>query len=503
MMNSSIQQTILIVDDKPANLLVFDNLLSQPGRKCLHANSGREGLRHALQEQIDLIILDVQMPDMNGFEVAQVLKTNNRTKDIPVIFASAESRELSSVLKGYDEGAVDYLLKPLDAGLVKAKVNVLLKLQHQKTELLEKNATLEKCALLIENSADIIGIIDGSSGQIQEMNHAFTEILGYDVAEAIGKNLQDFAAAPLSLNDLLQDKTNEHLSFEIEMSCRDGSRKWLQWKIRIKGSQWYVNARDVTDAKEADQRISRLNSELERNVEQLKMSNKELESFSYSVSHDLRAPLRAMHGFARIMEEDYKDILDAEATRLIGNIRDNALKMGTLVDDLLEFSRLGRKELQCSETDMHRLAEFAVEECRQNGKGDAVVTIGDLPPAAVDHALMKQVWINLVSNAFKYSSQKKAPVIEIGYKPLENGTLYFVKDNGAGFDMKYAGKLFGVFQRLHSPKQFEGTGVGLAIVQRIIAKHQGTVWAEGKENEGAIFYFTIPTVATKNVLPNE
>lgn len=497
------QQTILIVDDKPANLLVFDNLLAQPGRKCLHANSGREGLRYALQEQIDLIILDVQMPDMNGFEVAQVLKTNNRTKDIPVIFASAESRELSSVLKGYDEGAVDYLLKPLDPSLVKAKVNVLLKLQHQKTELLEKNAILEKCALLIENSADIIGIIDGSSGQIQEMNHAFTEILGYDVAEAIDKNLQNFSASPLSLNQLVQNKTDEHLSFEIEMICKDGSRKWLQWKIRIKASQWYVNARDITDAKEADQRISRLNDELERNVEQLKMSNKELESFSYSVSHDLRAPLRAMHGFARIIEEDYKSALDDEMKRLVGNIRDNALKMGTLVDDLLEFSRLGRKELQCSETDMHRLAEFAVEECRQNAKSNAVVSIANLPPAAVDHALMKQVWINLVSNAFKYSSQKAEPIIEIGYKPIENGTLYYVKDNGAGFDMKYAGKLFGVFQRLHSPKQFEGTGVGLAIVQRIVTKHQGKIWAEGKENEGAVFYFTIPAVITENVLSNE
>lgn len=495
-MNNNTEEVILIVDDKPGNILVLENLLASPERTLLKANSGKEALQYSLNKEVDLIILDVQMPGMDGFEVAQILKTNKRTRDIPIIFASAESREHSFVMKGYGEGAVDYLLKPLDPELVKAKVNVLLKIQQQRKELLDKNASLEKSALLIENSADIIGIMDMRSWKIEQVNHAFEEILGFPVAEATGKTMHDFSATPVNLADLFKDENPEQLSFENEMICKDGTHKWLDWKIRLREGKCYLNARDITETKLADERIRELNDELHSNVAQLEATNKELESFSYSVSHDLRAPLRALNGFAKIIHEEYQPVLDDEARRLLGNIRDNALRMGTLIDDLLEFSRLGRKEIQRSPTDMRQLAEAVAEECRQQAKSQASIRIAELPPTTVDHALMKQVWTNLISNAIKYSSKKEMQVVEIGYESTSGENIYYVKDNGAGFDMKYVDKLFGVFQRLHSPKQFEGTGVGLAIVLRIITKHGGRVWADARENEGAVFYFSIPHAIT-------
>ncbi len=486
MEKTTTEAVILIVDDKSANILVLDSLLTANDRTLLHATSGQEALKMTLNNDVDLIILDVQMPDMDGFEVAQILKTNKRTKNIPIIFATAESRERTLMMKGYDEGAVDYLLKPLDPDVVKAKVDVLLKIQLQKKELVEKNLSLEKSALLIHNSADIIGIIDAGDFTIEEINNAFTVILGYSQEETKGKALTSFLGEEdeLSLKKLSEQKKDQ-FSFETKIYCKDKSIKWLQWKVTVKNGKWFVNARDISEVKQ-------LNADLQNNLLQLEATNKELESFSYSVSHDLRAPLRALNGFSKIIEEDYENVLDAEGKRLLGNIQTNARKMGMLIDDLLAFSRLGRKEVQKSKTDMTKMVEHILQEIDKSATKHPVIKVGALPPAYVDHTLLQQVWINLISNGIKYSAKKENPEVEIGAADSENEITYFVKDNGSGFDMKYADKLFGVFQRLHNPNEFEGTGVGLAIVQRIINKHGGKIWAHAKVNEGATFYFTIP-----------
>lgn len=481
---------ILIVDDKPANILALENLLDSNDRTLLKATGGAEALKTSLHNDIDLIILDVNMPDMDGFEVAQILKTNKRTKNIPIIFATAESMEHTLVMKGYDEGAVDYLLKPLNPEVVKAKVNVLLKIQLQKKELIEKNNSLEKSQLLINNSADIIGIIDAASLAIEEINNAFTDILGYSLHETKGKKLTTFLNDENELSTFTSGQTGDRLSLETEMKCKDGSQKWLQWKVIIRHGKWFVNARDITDVKLADEKIRELNNELRSNVTQLEAANKEMESFSYSVSHDLRSPLRALNGFARIIEEEYLPLLDDEAKRLLGNIRNNAERMGRLIDDLLAFSRLGRKEVQRSKTDLRQMVENIVLDMEKTSVHKANIRINTLPPAEVDHTLIQQVWINLISNAVKYSGKKENPEVEIGAEKINDETVYYVKDNGTGFDMKYSDKLFGVFQRLHSPKEFEGTGVGLAIVHRIVSKHGGSIWADAKVNEGATFYFT-------------
>jgi PAS domain S-box-containing protein len=607
--------TILIVDDKPANLMALENLLESDDRILLTANNGKDALKTTLNKDIDLIILDVQMPDMDGFEVAQILKSNKRTKDIPIIFASAERKEHKFMMKGYEEGAIDYLFKPLDPELAKAKVAVLLQVQLQKKELIEKNLSLEKSALLINNSADIIGIIDVTTFKIEEINQAFTTILGYSIAEAKETSLVFFLGnEDRIIVQKLSKKPQERLSFETRIYCKDRSIKWLQWNVVVKYGKWFVNARDITEIKQVerirnylatvvkqsndaiyihdeegkiiswnegaeeiygykekeavkmnmwniipefnriqteelidkvfsgkkiqdietkritkhgklidvlfsasvitevgsvkksvavterditlqkitDERIKQLNVDLQTNVSQLEMVNKELESFSYSVSHDLRAPLRAIDGYAGILEEDYGKNLDEEGNRLLEAVQYNAKKMGTLIDDLLAFSRLGKKELTKTDINMNELVEGALYELNKSIKHKAEVKIAPLHPAKGDYGLINQVVINLLSNAIKYSAKVEKPLVVVSSEEMPTEVIYTIKDNGAGFDMRYANKLFGVFQRLHTADEFEGTGVGLAIVQRIMVKHGGKVWAEGEVDKGATFKFLLP-----------
>jgi len=245
--------------------------------------------------------------------------------------------------------------------------------------------------------------------------------------------------------------------------------------------------------------ITSFNQHLEQKVmertNELEIANKELESFTYSVSHDLRAPLRGIHSYSQILKEDYTDQLDEEGKKTIEVISKNSRKMGELIDDLLAFSRLGRKEVNSRDINMNSLVTSISEEFLSSFAENKIdISIQPLLPASGDQALIKQVWVNLISNAIKYSGKKSKAIIEIGSHQREKMNVYYVKDNGVGFDMKYYSKLFGVFQRLHSQEEFEGTGVGLAITQRIIQKHHGEVWAESKVNEGSIFYFSLQTI---------
>lgn len=253
------------------------------------------------------------------------------------------------------------------------------------------------------------------------------------------------------------------------------------------------------ELKNAQDDIRKLNDELEQKViertAQLESLNKEIESFSYSVSHDLRAPIRAINGYTRILVEDYFDKLDSEAMKILQSIINNSKKMGELIDDLLAFSKLGRKQVTVSEIYMADLLNLVREELLfEDDENIPEFKIGILPNAIGDKSLIKQVLINLISNAVKYSKHKIKTSVEIGAYNKDNLVVYYVKDSGAGFDMQYYDKLFGVFQRLHSQEEFEGTGIGLAIVQKIVHRHNGNVWAESKLNEGSCFYFSLPSV---------
>lgn len=251
---------------------------------------------------------------------------------------------------------------------------------------------------------------------------------------------------------------------------------------------------DVTETFERLEEIRKLNASLKNRAAELETSVKELDAFSYSVSHDLRAPLRAIDGFSRIVEEDYAPKLDVEGRRLIGVIRGEAQRMGRLIDDLLTFSRLGRQKVESGRIDMEAMARKVFEELTAVEPGHVIqFNLQSIPPAFGSEAMIRQVWVNLIGNAVKFTGKRERAEIEIGVEPGEAGEqVYFVRDNGAGFDMRYADKLFGVFQRLHTHEEFPGTGVGLALVQRIVHRHGGRVWGEGEIEKGATFRFTIP-----------
>jgi signal transduction histidine kinase len=250
---------------------------------------------------------------------------------------------------------------------------------------------------------------------------------------------------------------------------------------------------DVSEREAARRDIEKLSLELEQQVEELQAANQEMESFSYSVSHDLRAPLRAIDGFSRILLEDHAAVLNEEMRRLLGVVRSNTQRMGRLIDDLLAFARTSRQEMRVAPVDMDALARAALDDLGlAGGGGHARVTVAELPPARGDATLLRQVWANLIGNAVKYSRGAAEPRVTIEGDAVDGVVQYRVRDNGVGFDMAYAGKLFGVFQRLHRTEEFEGTGVGLATVQRIVQRHGGRVWAESRVGEGATFFFTLP-----------
>jgi signal transduction histidine kinase len=250
---------------------------------------------------------------------------------------------------------------------------------------------------------------------------------------------------------------------------------------------WGIQRRNL-----AEQSLKQANSHLEARTAELLEANSEMESFAYSVAHDLRAPLRHITGYSHVLNQDYGPLLDSEGRRYLEKIGDGAQKMGHLVDDLLGLSKIGRQELSLQVTQLDTLLREVVDEFGEEYSGRQIEwRIGDLFVVECDPGLMRQVFVNLLSNAVKYTGKRERAVIEVGQTMQNNERVIFVRDNGAGFDMQYAGKLFGVFQRLHKPRDFEGTGVGLAIVQRIVRKHGGRIWAEAELDRGATFFFTL------------
>jgi len=255
--------------------------------------------------------------------------------------------------------------------------------------------------------------------------------------------------------------------------------------------------RDISERKRIQEELIRLNAELEHRVldrtAELQATNKELESFSYSVSHDLRAPLRAIDGLTKILLEKYESTFNDEEKQLCGLLQDNAHKMERLIDDLLRFSRTNRTKLKIASIDMKELVQSVYNELTSNEKNRRIeFQLGDLHPVSGDKMLIRQVWVNLISNAIKFSSHREQSVITISSNIEDNKTVYCITDNGAGFNMRYIDKLFGVFQRLHTTREFEGTGVGLAIAHNIVKRHNGKIWAAAEVDKGATFKFSLP-----------
>jgi len=323
-----------------------------------------------------------------------------------------------------------------------------------------------------------------ADGLIVRMNDTWLAWLGYAREEVVGK---------MRHSDLMTPESAARFRDEaFPLFRRQGWLREVEFEYRRKDGSTFPATLNATSVLDAQGRFlaSRSTvfdiSERKRIEEELAALNKELESFTYSVSHDLRAPLRAIDGFGRIIEEDYGPRLDDEGRRLLAVVRSSSKQMGQLIDDLLDFSRLGRQDLSKQSVDMAALAREAAREA------GIEPDLGALPAAHADPALLRQVWLNLLGNAAKYSGKRPDARIEVGGRQEDGQSVYWVRDNGVGFDMRYAGKLFGVFQRLHGADEFPGTGVGLAIVQRVVSRHGGRVWAEGRVGEGACFHFTLP-----------
>jgi len=359
---------ILIVDDREENLLALDRLLAQTDAVVVKAQNGNDALKACLNHDFALAILDVNMPEMNGYELAELMRGEKSHSAIPIIFVTAAYRQDEQIFKGYSAGAVDYLIKPLRTEILLNKVKVFLDIYRQKQEIIQLNKTLAA--------------------------HA-----------------------------------------------------------------------------------------------------EELESFNYSVSHDLRTPLRAIDGFSQALLEDCAGLLDAQGQDYLQRIRAATQKMTQLIDDLLKLSRLTRREMHITRIDLSALALEVAAELRKS-QPDRRVTF-HISPGLIDRGdpnLLKVVIENLLGNAWKFTGNKEEATIEFGASEADGKTAYFVRDNGAGFDMAYADKLFGIFQRLHLEKEFPGIGIGLSLVKRIVVRHGGKIWAEGELDRGATIWFTLHEV---------
>lgn len=361
-------------------------------------------------------------------------------------------------------------------------------------------------------------------GRVVDVNDAWTRMFGYTREEAIGRKSAELHLFPniadrARLVELTLGNNNIVSNFEAIMSTREGHLRSVLISsavVSMRGhGRIFGTVIDITERKHAEAEVRGLHAALQRHAADLEQrvrertalieaTNQELEAFAYSVSHDLRAPVRAINGFARILTEDQQDKLDAEGRRVLAVISGEALRMGQLIDDLLQFSRVGRQPMQKKATDMTELARAVYADLRAQAPARTVgFVLASLPEIPADPALLRQVWINLLDNALKFTRHREHPEIVVSGSIQGDEAVYSVADNGAGFDTRYAGKLFGVFQRLHGQEEFEGTGVGLALVQRIVQRHGGRVWAESAPDHGATFSFSLPRQETSTAVASE
>ena len=396
-------KTILIVDDRPSNRRVLVAMLTQCGHRLLEAGSGAEALKMVRSDTPDLVIADILMPKMDGYEFVRKLRLDRKIAHTAVVFYTASYIEKEARRLAKAAGVHYTIVKPAEPG-------------------------------------EVLRIVDAALSDAPAPIQVPSEQFGRDHLRLV--------------TDKLSEKVTELEKLNTEL----------------------------------EQRVSERTAELEA-------ANDELEAFSFSVSHDLRAPLRAIDGFSRMAIEDFGGQMPEQCREQLEQTRVSTREMTKLIDDLLIFSQTSRSPLARENVETEKLARTAFDELLPQKQGRQVdFRINDLPACAADPALLKQVFVNLLSNALKFSRGCSRALVEVGCQRNNGELVYFVRDNGAGFDMRHANKLFGVFQRLHRAEEFEGTGVGLAIVQRVIHRHGGRVWAEGKPNAGATFYFALPNV---------
>lgn len=532
-------QTALVVDDHVAvRRALCDRIQTSFGHFLVReAGSVDAALRIVDEEDVDLVLMDVHLPGMDGIDgtravlqhsprtavvvvsifddqshrsaatragaSAYVCKRSIGTELIPTLQELIDSRRHRRGRGGYRATEPDkqrQIAAPKEArsahGEQGRRVQSVRNLERAKRTV-QPWRSAECNRAIVDAAVNAIVVIDEQC-TIRRFNRGAERLFGYREAEMEGQNIS--VLVPRSLDDqrggylpeLPEAGTAAGIGAGVEVVARrsDGAEFPLHiafGELRLGGAQMYFcTMRDISDEKQAAARQGRRLADLE-------MANRGLESFGYSVSHELRAPLRVMDGYAQMIAENYAVKLDDEGRRLLGVIRHSSVKMRELIDDLIAFSRLGRKTIVAVECDMTALVHEVLDELPAAADGaKPQCEVETLPAARIDRALMRQVWINLLSNAFKFTAKREQPQVKVAASVVDTEIIYTVSDNGAGFDMRYYSKLFDAFQRLHRASDFPGTGLGLALVSLIVSRHGGRVWAESVMGEGATFHVALP-----------
>lgn len=459
---------ILIAEDSQTQAEQLTHYLSARGYAVTVARDGKQALAAALRKKPAMVITDVVMPEMDGYTLCKEIKALPALRDVPVVLLTSLSRP-QDIVKGLDCSADSFIRKPYDDKYLLSRVEyILTNVQLRKTERLQVGVQLQ---------------FGGQSHFITAEKQQILDLLisTYEGAVQINEELE------IKQQELQQAKD----TLEVRVAERTAELAQTNEQLQI----------ELVERKRAEEQIKELNEDLERRVvertAQLAAANEELEAFAHSVSHDLRAPLRHINGFSSTLIEEHSSQLAPEAQQLLERIKEGTQKMARMIDDLLNLARLDRHSMGLQMTSLNTLVENVLHDLEPETAGRKIDwRVGSLPSVSCDPGLIQQVFANLLSNAVKYSRRRERAVIEVDQSTIDGQLVLFVRDNGAGFNPKYSNKLFGTFQRLHSDEEFEGTGVGLATVQRIVRKHGGRVWAEAEINKGATFYFSLGDAAS-------
>ena len=498
---------ILVVDDQPSNLRFLSELLTAQGYQVYRAICGQLALNAAIAHCPDLILLDIRMPKMNGYEVCRRLKATAKTAQIPVIFLSVLD-DINDKLQAFQVGGADYIAKPFQVEEVLARIDNQVGMQKLQQQLKEQNAQLQQSQSLLASilNSSLDGVVAYSAvrnnqGNIVDfqwllVNRAAEKISDWSLNEIVGKHL--LAEIPEVRKNGLFDlyvsvvESGETIDQEFYYERDRQTSAWLHIVAVKLNDGLAVTFRNITDRKLAQELLEASLETQTRYAEELTRSNAELEQFAYVASHDLQAPLGTINSYAQLLERRCHNQLDSEGNKFIGHILNSCVRMQALIDDLLEYSRVGRSQKSFDLIDCNLVFEDACANLQLAiRKNQASVTRGDLPRVIGDSFQILQLFQNLISNAIKYRSSEP-PLVIFGISRQEDNWVFSVQDNGIGIAEQHYQRIFQIFQRLHSQTEYSGTGIGLAICQRIVDRHGGRLWVESEPNRGSTFYFYIP-----------